>query len=195
MSKFDFSVQFRQYTDSVGDLARNIKSSQLISWERFLHRTINSKGRLFVIGNGGSGTISEHLALDWGAGSRARNLRSIKCISLNTDSAAVTAIGNDFGFDRVFEAQIANLATGDDSLLALSCSGNSSNLVKAVKFAKTLDMDTFAWVGFKASALEEVLGEDEVLSLSADQGAYEKTEDIFAMIAHFSTIVLRQSIQ
>jgi D-sedoheptulose 7-phosphate isomerase len=93
-----------------------------------------SGGRIFVCGNGGSASDAQHFASEL-TGRFEKNRRGYAALALTTDSSALTAIGNDFGFDAVFSRQLEALGQAGDLLIAISTSGNSANVMRAVDYA------------------------------------------------------------
>src|SRR6185369_889252 len=94
-----------------------------------------SGGKILFCGNGGSAADAQHLAAEF-VGRFVRERRGLPAIALTTDSSILTAISNDYGFDRVFVRQIQALATAGDIAIAISTSGNSPNVLEGVKAAK-----------------------------------------------------------
>ena len=105
-------------------------------------------GRLFTCGNGGSAGDAQHIATELLIRYRsAPERRSLPAISLVGDAAAVTAAGNDFGFEYVFSRQIEGLGSQGDAILAISTSGNSANIIQALHAARKKHMMTFVLTG------------------------------------------------
>lgn len=102
--------------------------------------------RLFLFGNGGSAADAQHLAAEF-VGKMTSERPGLPAIALTTDSSALTSIGNDYGFDRVFSRQLRALAQGGDMVLAISTSGNSPNVVDGVATARELGLVTLAFTG------------------------------------------------
>ena len=96
----------------------------------------NVKGKIYVIGNGGSAATASHMVNDLGAGLRRRKIRSFDVESLSDNTPVCTALANDIGYKNVFYMQLKDRITPDDILIAISCSGNSKNITKAVKYSK-----------------------------------------------------------
>lgn len=118
------------------------------------------KGRtVFIIGNGGSGSNSSHLCEDLGKGTLRREdfdndkKKRLRVLSLTDNTPYILAWGNDEGFDRVFLEQLKNLADPGDLLIAISGSGNSPNILRAVEWANRHDMRTFGCTGFSGGKL------------------------------------------
>ena len=119
------------------------------------------KGRfVFIIGNGGSGSNASHLCEDLGKGTLRREdfdndaKKRLKVLSLTDNSPYILAWGNDEGFDRVFLEQLKNLGSAGDMLIAISGSGNSPNILRAVEWANRHDITTFGCTGFSGGKLK-----------------------------------------
>lgn len=110
--------------------------------------------KIFFAGNGGSAADSLHLAAEFVGRFRAER-RPLPAISLAADIAAVTAIGNDYGFAEVFARQIQALGMPGDILVVISTSAQSPNIIEAARRARTLGIKTIAFVGRVAHSLEE----------------------------------------
>ena len=109
---------------------------------------LKNGGKLLACGNGGSAADAQHIATEYLVRYRATPERpSLPAISLAADSSALTAGGNDFGFDRVFSRQIEGLGRPGDALLAISTSGNSVNIIEALKTARDRGLSTVLLTG------------------------------------------------
>ena len=107
---------------------------------------LKSGNKILFFGNGGSASDSQHLAAEF-VGRYEKERRALAAISLTTDTSILTAVGNDYGFDRVFERQIEALGKRNDVAIALSTSGNSKNVLAAVKRAKIMGIYTIGLTG------------------------------------------------
>ena len=103
--------------------------------------------KVLFCGNGGSAADSQHLAAEF-VGRFQKERRGIPGIALTVDSSILTAVGNDYGFDRVFERQVEALGKPGDVLIGISTSGNSANVMNAIELAKKLGIYT---AGFTAA--------------------------------------------
>jgi len=99
-----------------------------------MRRVLASGGRIFACGNGGSASDAQHFASEL-TGRFEKNRRGYAALALTTDSSALTAIGNDFGFEAIFSRQLEALGLPGDLLIAISTSGNSGNVMRAVDYA------------------------------------------------------------
>ena len=102
--------------------------------------------KVILFGNGGSATDASHIAAEF-VNRFLIDRRPLPAIALNTDPAVITSIGNDFGFDQLFSKQLTALGRGGDVVIAISTSGNSVNVLKALEVAKTGGMRTVVLTG------------------------------------------------
>ncbi|MCU1497804.1 MAG: phosphoheptose isomerase [Acidimicrobiales bacterium] len=122
------------------------------TWGGELHDVLAGGGRLLVVGNGGSAAQAQHLAAELVGRYRAER-EPFSAFSLTADSATLTAIGNDYGIQELFARQVAAHGRPGDVLLALSTSGRSTNVVRAVRTARELGMRTWALTGMGPNPL------------------------------------------
>lgn len=110
-------------------------------------KKIIKKGKkILFFGNGGSASDAQHLATELTVRFK-KNRKAIAGISLATDTSAITAIGNDFGFKKIFSRQIEAIGNRGDIVLAISTSGMSPNIIEALKICKKLKIKSFAFLG------------------------------------------------
>ena len=132
------------------------KLSDLI-WERYENNRF-----VFVIGNGGSGSNASHFCEDMGKGTLDRKFfdddskKRLKVLSLTDNTPYILAWGNDEGVDRVFVEQLKNIASAGDLLVAISGSGNSPNILRAVDWCNAHGVDTFGCTGFDGGKLKSL---------------------------------------
>ena len=124
---------------------------------------------LLTCGNGGSATDAQHLAEELIGRYRA-NRRALPAIALTADSAALTCIANDFGYDTVFSRQVEGLARPGDLLLCFSTSGNSPNIGAALRAARVRGAGTIALLGKDGGAARELA--DQALVVDSDDTAH-----------------------
>jgi D-sedoheptulose 7-phosphate isomerase len=107
---------------------------------------IKEGGKVLLFGNGGSAADAQHIAAEF-IGRFVKERRSLPAIALTTDTSALTAIGNDYGFERIFERQVEGLANQRDVLIGISTSGNSPNVVKALELGKKIGCKNIGFSG------------------------------------------------
>jgi D-sedoheptulose 7-phosphate isomerase len=113
--------------------------------------SLDSGGTIYFCGNGGSAADAQHLAAEL-AGRYLVDRPALAAVSLTTNSSALTAIGNDFGFERVFARQLEGLGVAGDVLVAISTSGGSPNVTAAVEAAHRQGMSVIGMTGLKGRA-------------------------------------------
>jgi len=118
-------------------------------------RSLADGKKLMLCGNGGSAADSQHLAAEL-TGRFVKDRRPLAAMALTTDSSALTCIANDYDFDEVFSRQLAGLGRPGDCLLAISTSGNSSNVLRAVETARRMRIATVALTGRGGGRLRDL---------------------------------------
>jgi D-sedoheptulose 7-phosphate isomerase len=113
---------------------------------------LRSGNKILLIGNGGSASDAQHIAAEI-IGRYKQDRPAYAAIALTTDTSALTAIANDYGFEQVFARQVEGLGVGGDVLLALSTSGRSSNILAALRTAREGGLVTIGFTGSKGEAL------------------------------------------
>lgn len=117
--------------------------------------TLKNGNKILLCGNGGSAADAQHIAAEL-VGRYKTERRGLPGIALTTDTSALTAIGNDYGYDRIFDRQVESLATKGDLIIGISTSGNSANVLNALKCAKALECTTLGLSGRDGGAMNEV---------------------------------------
>jgi D-sedoheptulose 7-phosphate isomerase len=143
----------------VADELLRIDPAEVKALADLMHDRYLAGRMIFVVGNGGSGSNASHFCEDIGKGTLRRQdfdddrKRRFKILSLTDNSPYILAWGNDEGFDRVFVEQLKNLASAGDLLVAISGSGNSPNVLRAVEWANAHGLATFGCTGFGGGKL------------------------------------------
>ena len=117
--------------------------------------SLRKGGKILFCGNGGSAADAQHLAAEL-VGRYKKNRKALAAMALTVDSSILTAVGNDYGYDCIFERQVEGLGKAGDVLVGLSTSGQSPNVVAAMKKATSLGIKTLAFTGEKPSAMQEL---------------------------------------
>lgn len=176
-------IDLKNFTKNyLRDLNNILSKIDLDELEKFKDLLLTTKGRIYIIGNGGSASTSSHMANDLAVGLKRRGIHSFNVISLNDNSAVTSAIGNDIGFDNIFYMQLKDILTSNDTVIAISCSGNSPNIVKAINYAKEVKANIVGLTGFDGGELKEL--SDIKLHIETQKGAYGLVEDAHLIINH-----------
>jgi D-sedoheptulose 7-phosphate isomerase len=137
MADESLDAKRRFFDHSIADVARAAE---------WIVAAMRDGGKLLIFGNGGSAADAQHVAAEL-AFKMGRERRALPAIALTTDSSLLTAISNDRSFDFIFARQIQALGRAGDIALAISTSGNSANIIEAVKQARTMDIKTVGLLG------------------------------------------------
>jgi D-sedoheptulose 7-phosphate isomerase len=143
------------------------------------------KGRsMYFFGNGGSAATASHFANDFAVGTRSLE-KPFRAFSLSDNISGLTATGNDHGFEEIFYRQLANCALKDgDLVVAISASGNSPNIIKAVDYANGRGAFTVGLTGFDGGKLKKI--SKLSLHVPTEKGEYGPVEDIHMIFDHVS---------
>ena len=166
------------FNDSITVRKNILVSSELESLSRMGDIAINSimkGGKILFCGNGGSAADAQHLAAEMLVRLRPKNNREgVPAISLAQDTSTITACGNDFGYEFLFERMVQTLGCENDVLIAITTSGNSENIIKAIKAAKQMNIIVFGFLGAGGGRTIELC--DEVFLVpSLDTGRIQES--------------------
>ena len=142
-------------------------------------KALKQGNTIFWCGNGGSASESQHMATEL-IGRFKKNRIPLKSISLNSDTAALTCIANDFGYENIFSRQLEGLGKPDDVLIVLSTSGNSQNINNALIKAKELSISSIALLGKGGG---ESVGIAETVIL-IDSNSTARVQESHQLISH-----------
>jgi D-sedoheptulose 7-phosphate isomerase len=140
---------------------------------------ILSGKKIILCGNGGSAADAQHIAAEF-TGRFIKERKALSAIALTTDTSALTAIGNDYGFDKIFERQVEGLAVTGDILIAISTSGNSKNVVNAIIKANDMGCITIGLTGNSGGILAKYCKQNIVVPSSSTA----RIQEMHILIAH-----------
>lgn len=155
-------LDVRPFLDRVSQEMSRVSADEIRALADAILDCYRNSRFVFVCGNGGSGSNASHLCEDLGKGTLRREdytndaKKRLRILSLTDNTPYILAWGNDEGFDRVFVEQLKNLASPGDLLIAISGSGNSANILKAVEWANKNGLKTFGCTGFRGGKLREM---------------------------------------
>ena len=145
-----------------------------------LRSALQENRQIFVFGNGGSAANASHLATDLGKGASDKMGKRFRVLSLNDNVSWMTALANDYAYEDIFVGQLQNYGQPGDLVMSLSVSGNSSNCVKALAWAKQHGLHTVALVGAKRGRMAEIA--EQVIVINDTH--YGRVEDAQMTICH-----------
>jgi D-sedoheptulose 7-phosphate isomerase len=183
-------MDFKGYLEALHDVMNAVDPAEVDRLARAIQDAYDAERFVFIIGNGGSGANASHLCEDLGKGT-LRDLETqkrLKVLSLTDNTPYILAWGNDAGFDRVFVEQLKNLGSPGDLVIAISGSGNSPNVLRAVEYANRVGMETFAVTGYDGGRLRAI-AHDALWVRSDNMGIVEA---VHGVVFHYLTEALMQ---
>lgn len=183
--------QFRSYMNDIQRVIDLLPVATIEATVKQLHDARLRRAQVFVFGNGGSAATASHMACDIGKNTQANGAPRLRIHALTDSMPFVTAYGNDNGYDAVFAEQLATYIEPGDVVLAISASGNSANVLRAVKVAQQHQAFTIGWSGYDGGALASLVD----LPLVVPCHNIEQIEDLHMMLSHMVTMGLRNAVQ
>jgi D-sedoheptulose 7-phosphate isomerase len=157
-----------------------------------LFEAFEEERTIFLVGNGGSAAAASHFGQDLAKGtlSSMQAKRRFRVIPLTDNVGFITALANDEGYDAIFEQQLRNLARRGDVLVAISGSGNSPNVLRAVEYARSIGMKSIGVTGFDGGKLRQLADESVHVPIE-DMGM---TEALHGVVFHLAMAQLRTKL-
>lgn len=151
------------FEDNMSATRRSLESlrTPLLQAIDLCFSTLSNNGKILACGNGGSAADAQHFIAEL-VGRFERERLPLAGIALNTDTSILTAVGNDYGYDQVFARQVSALGQPGDVLLAISTSGNSSNVQLSIEASHEREMRVIALTGKGGGTMKEVLSDDDI---------------------------------
>jgi len=186
-------MNFNKYLSYLIKSLDVIKEEEIESMIGCIYSAYEKQQMIFVIGNGGSAANASHLAQDLAKGTKTSDDTSkrIRALSLTDNLAFISALGNDEGYESIFEQQLKTFASEGDVLIAISGSGNSPNVIKAVDWANDNGITTIGITGFDGGLLHKI----NRLSLHIPLNDMCTVESIHSIILHYIVIELKEKME
>jgi len=153
-----------------------------------LHAARLENRQVFILGNGGSASTASHFVCDLGKNTRVPGIPNFRVMGLTDNMALFSALANDEGYEQVFAQQLGNYLQPDDVVIGISTSGNSPNVINAIRFANSLGACTIGFTGFSSGELGDLVDID----LHVSSHSIEHVEDIHLVLEHLITKSLRE---
>lgn len=174
------------YKTELVNTIQEIDNKTVVELAELIIKTSLKGKKIFFVGNGGSAATASHFVCDLQKTSRQK----INAICLNDNLSLLTAWANDYGYDYIFSEQLKNVGSKGDLLIIISASGNSANIINALKTAKKLGISTFGLLGFDGGRVKKMIT-NFMLIASNDYGV---VEDMHLIINHMITAHLKKSM-
>ena len=156
---------------------------------------LKNDSQIFIVGNGGSAAVASHLACDLGKGTLKKmhdpEEKRFRVISLTDNTPVITALANDVGYENVFSQQLSNLIKRGDTVIAISGSGNSENVVRAIEVAQKFKANTIAFLGSDGGRIKNLVD----YSLIYDETHYGRIEDSASILSHLICSWIKEKLR
>ena len=167
-----------------------INESDIISSANIIRDAINDGKTIFWCGNGGSASQANHLSAELLGGMYQKKIKPFKSICLNVDTAFITAWSNDDSFDNIFIRQLEALSQSGDILIGLSTSGNSSNVLKAAKFAHSNGLKVISLTGNDGGKLNK----NSDVNINIQTNSTQRIQEMHILIGHILCDIIENSL-
>jgi D-sedoheptulose 7-phosphate isomerase len=155
-----------------------------------LLRAYRDGKQVFTLGNGGSASTASHMAADLAKNTIDQNMRRFRILSLNDNASLLTALANDLGYENVFSEQLKNLIRAGDVLIVISASGNSPNVLNAIRYAQERSAQVAAILGFDGGQSAKLAD----LAIVVRSEHYGIVEDLHLAINHIMVDYFREKL-
>jgi D-sedoheptulose 7-phosphate isomerase len=173
-------AHYTNYLATLNEVLGELPADTLNDMEADLRDAQRTGKRVFLLGNGGSAATASHLVCDFGKSLSLAGRPRMKALALTDSTPLITAYGNDISYDVIFAEQLANFVEPGDVVIAISASGNSPNVLKAVELANAAGANTIGWTGFQGGKLKPLCRRCVVVN-SDDM---QQIEDAHLVIGH-----------
>jgi len=165
------------------------QANQIIDVGLLMSNSINSGGKSVFFGNGGSAADAQHICAEL-VGKFQIKRRGLPSIAFTTNTSILTAIANDFGYDRVFERQVQSMVNANDVVIGLSTSGNSENVIRGLEAAKKIGAKTVGLTGIDGGRLPYVV--DIVVKVPSNNT--QRIQECHIMIGHLMCSIIEKEL-
>ncbi len=182
-------AHIQKFIDRVEEAMVGIPKQEIAKAIGILQATYERDGRIYIFGNGGSLAIATHWVSDFNKTVFSHHLeehaKRFQAIRLPSTESELTAWANDIGYDMVFAGPLKNYLQDNDAIVAISSSGGSPNIIKAVEIAKARHVPVIGLSGFDGGKLNQLA--DAKILVPTEQGEYEVVESVHGTVMHLMT--------
>jgi len=185
------NASINSYFTELEQMLRDISQAHLQDILSLLEETYRNGHRIFIMGNGGSAATASHFALDLAKNTIMPGAHRLKAISLTDHVPLITAWSNDTAYEHIFEEQLANMIEPGDLVIGISTSGNSPNVINALKLAKKSCAATVGLLGAEGGLIKNIV---DSYVLAPGQNI-EQEEDAHMILTHIITRHMREVVR
>ena len=181
-------VHIHDYTTRLQDVLDRLPADDVLRSIDEIIEAGERGGTVFILGNGGSAATASHFACDLAKGTQRPGLRPFRVMALTDNVPLITAWGNDTAYDRIFAEQLRPLVQSGDLVVGISGSGNSPNVLEAMRVAREAGARTIGWTGFRGGKIKDLV--DVCVIVPSD--SMEQIEDVHLILEHAVCTTLRK---
>jgi len=182
-------LEFNEHLKIANETFKNIVTPLEIAANICIN-SLKNDGKILIFGNGGSAADAQHFAAEM-VGKYKNHRKGLPAIALTTDTSTITSIGNDFGYEHVFDRQVEALANKDDVVIGISTSGRSENVINALKLSKTLGCKNIGLSGGDGGEMNKIC---EVNLIVASEDT-PRIQEIHILIEHTICQLVDQALK
>lgn len=183
----DYTSNIKDYIKAEIEVLQKLDVNAINDAINLLEETRDAEGTIYIFGNGGSASTASHFQNDFNKGiSESLKSKKYRFLCLNDNISTLMAIANDNGYENVFVQQLEEKIGPNDIVIAISGSGNSANVIKAVEYAKSKNTKVIGLTGYSGGKLKELSD----ISLHVDIDSMQVTEDVHMIFDHLMMTVL-----
>lgn len=175
------------YRKELIESINQVDEAQFQAFMEILLHAYREDKTVFILGNGGSAATANHFVCDFGKNAVQGERRRFRVLSLSDNVEKITALGNDIAFEEIFRQQLINLMRDGDVVIAVSASGNSPDVVRALEYAREHEARIVSLAGFEGGKVRELSD----VCMVARMNSYERIEDIQMMILHMAVCFMK----
>ena len=164
-------------------------SSEILDAAQKIQGRLEAGGKLMLMGNGGSAGDAQHIAAEL-VGRFKKERKAMPALALTVDTSSLTALGNDYGFDTIFERQVEALANKNDTVIGISTSGNSENVVRAVNKANSIGAFTIGLLGNDGGKLKDAVN----LPIIIPSNDTARIQEVHITIGHIICEIIEEDL-
>ena len=164
-------------------------SSEILDAAQKIQGRLEAGGKLMLMGNGGSAADAQHIAAEL-VGRFKKERKAMPALALTVDTSSLTALGNDYGFDTIFERQVEALANKNDTVIGISTSGNSENVVRAVNKANSIGAFTIGLLGNDGGKLKDAVN----LPIIIPSNDTARIQEVHITIGHIICEIIEEDL-
>lgn len=180
----------RQYLDELRTVLDRIDTAVIRKIADVLIEAHGRDAQIFVLGNGGSASTASHWACDLGKGTVVEGQRRYRVMSVTDNTAVMTAWANDASYEDIFVEQLRNFANPGDVVIGISASGNSENVLRAIRYGTEVGATTIGVTGFGGGKLAGLVD----VAFVVDSRDYGRVEDVHLILDHMLRIALQEAL-